>query len=150
MLGNDNSVAQSSKLTCSEAGRYENNPAKEGDVITDPANPGVDVTNGHIDVYTVEDVTDWLVGQDICPTCEVIGTPHVDCEAGVYRLILVEDGAERGERGPLSSENLIRYCRQTRIPIAIEWYNQRHGTSFRFDGRPVDASCASTGRTWFT
>lgn len=102
MLGNDNSVAQPIGLPCSEEGRrHENNLAEQRDVVAKPIEPGVRVLNGQIDVDTGKEVIDWLVGEDICPTPEVIGTPHVDCEARVDRLTLVEDGIEGGERGPL-------------------------------------------------
>jgi hypothetical protein len=40
-------------------GARESNLAKERDVITEPINPRVRVTNGRVDVDTGEDVVDW-------------------------------------------------------------------------------------------
>ena len=53
MFVNDKAVAQLTRLLCSQDDDFrENNLAKEGDVVTDAEDPGIRVTNGHIDVDT--------------------------------------------------------------------------------------------------
>ena len=82
----------------SQGGRHEDNLANQGDVVTEPVQPGVAVTHGQIDVDPGKEIVNRPVGQDIRPTPEMMGSPRIYGEAGVYRLTPVEDRTKRRER----------------------------------------------------
>src|SRR4030095_3244846 len=78
----------------------EDDLSKKGDVVADSKKPGVRVTNGHIDIDAGKDVAHGQVREGVRSAGEVVGPPGIDRKAGVDRMILVEDRAERGEWRP--------------------------------------------------
>jgi hypothetical protein len=56
--------------------------SKKRDIVTNPENPGVRVTNGHIDIDPVKNVSNRQVREGICPGAKVGGPPNVYSKAG--------------------------------------------------------------------
>src|SRR6266567_7072642 len=72
----------------------EDDAAFEGDVVAHPVQPRVGVPHRGVRDDAGEDVADQLPGECVVSDAERRGPQVVDGEAGVYRLVLVEDRVE--------------------------------------------------------
>ena len=90
------------QLTRDRSSCREGNPSEESDVIAELQDKRVVVTNADIDADAGENSVDRLGCVRVFePVHEVAWTPDLDSVSGVYRLVLVENSAQRSERRPL-------------------------------------------------
>lgn len=78
-------------LLFNDRNRYKNNLAKQRDVIAEPIDPRVRITNREIRVDSGENIIHRLVSKGVRSGVEMIGTPVIHGKAGVYRLRLIEN-----------------------------------------------------------
>lgn len=75
--------------------------AEERDFVAHAVEPRVHIPHGHVNLDAVEEVLHRRVREHIGGREERVRPPRVDCEAGVDRMVGVEDRAWAREQRPL-------------------------------------------------